>query len=192
MTTILQALLGLVLVNHLMFDVVTVGANKSTASRLVLGKALFIARTTAAVFLVTLFIASVLEKLVLVHVANRLLSTLVFVVLLATVLQVIAILMVNRTLLHKQSMGLFLLLIFFNCVIMGVTLPVDINNMTLIDVFASGVARCAGFALLLVLFTTLRTRLAGADIPAALRGAPATLLAVALLSMTFMGFAGLI
>ena len=188
MTNILQLLLGLALVNYLMLDVISTQPKPAPRSAQ-LHKALAIAGTTAVAFLLTLAVSALVEQLVLFRIANPLLSTLSFILILAAVVQGIAVVLSTRQLPFTPAVGIFLPLIFTNCVAMGVTMPLD--NSELADVFASGVARCTGFALVLVLFTMLRERLEGADVPAAFQGTPTTLFTAALLSITFMGFAGL-
>ena len=209
MTNILQVLLGLALVNYVMFDAVfseqpkgtrgqpthskVVGKTWLSAGSLVwpltvLNKSLSLAAATTTAFLLTLVFSNLLEQFVLLRVTNRLLSTLSFIVTLTAALQVIALVLARRHLLSAFVPAILLPLIFANCVVMGVTMP---NNIELGTVLVAGLARCSGFAVVLVLFTLLRERLAGADIPAAFQGTATTLLVAALVSMTFMGFAGL-
>jgi Na+-translocating ferredoxin:NAD+ oxidoreductase subunit A len=203
MTNILQVLLGLALVNYFMFDVVAVEARPtakpvagpgrvSKASLSVqLHKTFAIVGTTAVAFLLTLVISALFEQFVLFRFTGSFFSILVFVVVLAGVLQLISPLVLKRYFERAAVPGILLPLLFINCVVMGVTIPLRSSHIELGTIFVPGLARCAGFALVLLFFTVLRERLNGADIPTAFRGAPATLLTAALVSMTFMGFAGL-
>ncbi len=188
MTTILQVLLGLALVNYLMLDVMSAQA-KSAATSTQLQRTLLISGITLTAFVPTLLLSAVLEQLLIMRFASSVLSTLFFCVILAAVLQCIALVIVRRINVIELTLPVFLLLIFGNCLVMGVTMPRD--NIALGSVLIGGLARGVGFALVLVGYTMFRERLAGADMPAMFRGNSATFLAAAFLSVIFMGFAGL-
>jgi electron transport complex protein RnfA len=91
-----------------------------------------------------------------------------------------------------QSLGIYLPLITTNCAVLGVTL-LNVKQETgfLVSVLY-GFGAAMGFTLVLVMLAGLRERLALAPVPAAFAGAPVALLTISLLSMAFMGFAGLI
>jgi electron transport complex protein RnfA len=153
-----------------------------------LNKALSLTAATAIAFLLTLVLSTLLEQFLLFRFTNSVLSTLSSIVILAAVLQAITLVLARRQLLAALVPGMLLPLIFVNCVVMGVTMP---NTIEPSSVLVAGLARCTGFAVVLVLFTLLRERLAGADSPAAFQGTATTLVVAAILSMTFMGFGGL-
>jgi electron transport complex protein RnfA len=188
MTNILQVLLGLALVNYLMLDVIPAPSKPAAASAL-LHKALVIAGTTLATLLPTLLLSAVLEQLLINRFVSSVLSTFLFCVLLAAVLQCVALLLVKRNVSFASILPILLPLIFGNCIVMSLTMPAD--NTELGNVLMAGLARGVGFALVLVGFTMFRERLTGADIPVIFRGTSTTFIAAALLSVIFMGFAGL-
>jgi Na+-translocating ferredoxin:NAD+ oxidoreductase subunit A len=188
MTTILQVLLGLALVNYLMLDLIPAPA-KPAVPPTQLHKTLLIAGTTLATFVPTLLFSAVLEQLLVIPLASSVLSTLSFCVILAAVSQCIALILVRRTNVNESTLPVFLLLVFGNCLVMGMTMPP--RNVELGVVLVGGLARGVGFTLVLMGYTMLRERLAGADMPAMLRDNSTTFLAAALLSVIFMGFAGL-
>lgn len=101
-------------------------------------------------------------------------------------------LVVNKTSpVLKQSLGVFLPLITTNCAVLGVAL---LNVGQSHGFLASGVygfGAAVGFSLVLVLFSTIRERIEGADVPLAFQGAPIALITAGLMSMAFMGFIGL-
>lgn len=91
-----------------------------------------------------------------------------------------------------QSLGIFLPLITTNCAVLGMTL-INVTRDTgfLMSVFY-GFGVATGFTLVMVMLAGLRERLALAPVPKAFAGAPVALMTIGLLSMAFMGFAGLI
>jgi electron transport complex protein RnfA len=190
MTNILQVLLGLALINYFMFDVISSEAGPTEKSRQ-LKNALVIAGLTAVAFLVTLVSSSLFEKFLLFRFTSSFLSIFFFVVILATVLQFTVPVLLKRYSQFAAVSGILLPLIFANSVVLGVTMPAGTGSIVLNDIFIDGLLRCAGFAIVLIFFTVLRERLAGADIPAPLQGAPTTLLTAAFVSMMFIGFSGL-
>ena len=91
-----------------------------------------------------------------------------------------------------NALGIFLPLITTNCAVLGVAL-LNVNlahNLTESVVYGFGAS--AGFALVLVLFAALRERLAAADVPLPFRGSSIALITAGLMSLAFMGFAGLV
>lgn len=120
------------------------------------------------------------------------LQTLVFILVIASLVQMIE--MVMRKLappLHK-ALGIYLPLITTNCAVLGVTLL----NITAEYTFAESVVHALGaglgFGLALFLFSGVRSRLEKADVPDTLKGLPITLIAASLVAVSFGGFAGLI
>jgi electron transport complex protein RnfA len=93
-------------------------------------------------------------------------------------------------LLH-QVLGIFIPLIATNCAVLGVALlNVQQSNGFVQSVFF-GFGAAAGFALVLVLFSTIRERLDAADIPAPFRGTAIALMTAGIMSLAFMGFSGM-
>ncbi|SHA12576.1 Electron transport complex protein RnfA [Bathymodiolus thermophilus thioautotrophic gill symbiont] len=101
-------------------------------------------------------------------------------------------LVVNKTspVLH-QSLGVFLPLITTNCAVLGVALlNVNQDNGFLASaVYGFGAA--VGFSFVLVLFSSIREHIDGADVPIVFQGVPIALITAGLMSMAFMGFIGL-
>ncbi len=120
------------------------------------------------------------------------LRTLLFILVIAVVVQF------TEMIIHKTSpalyrvLGIFLPLITTNCAVLGVALLNTNLSHNLTQSVIYGFAASLGFALVLVLFAALRERLAGADIPLPFRGASIALITAGLMSVAFMGFAGLV
>jgi len=88
-------------------------------------------------------------------------------------------------------LGIYVPLIATNCAVLGVTLLNVQEKRTLFEAVLYGFGAALGFALVLVLFSAMRERLETADVPAAWRGMPIALVTAGLMSLAFMGFAGL-
>lgn len=100
--------------------------------------------------------------------------------------------MVRKTspLLH-QLLGIFLPLITTNCAVLGVALLNTQAQHTFVESIIYGFGSALGFTLVMVIFAGIRERLALADVPDVFAGAPIGFIAAGLLSLAFMGFAGL-
>jgi electron transport complex protein RnfA len=90
-----------------------------------------------------------------------------------------------------RSLGIFLPLITTNCAILGAALIQTSREYSFVQSLSFSVGGGAGFTLALLLMSGLREKLELADLPACVRGAPLTLILAGLLSLAFMGFAGL-
>jgi electron transport complex protein RnfA len=90
-----------------------------------------------------------------------------------------------------KALGIFLPLITTNCAILGLALKIPINGYNFIESTIYGLGAGVGFTLAIVIMASMRERLAFADVPKPLKGAPITLLIAGLMSMAFMGFAGM-
>ena len=90
-----------------------------------------------------------------------------------------------------RALGIFLPLITTNCAILGLALFQTFKEYNFLQSIAYSIGAGAGFTLALMLMAGLRTRMDLADVPAISRGAALTFMLAGLLSLTFMGFAGL-
>lgn len=91
-----------------------------------------------------------------------------------------------------QVLGIFLPLITTNCAVLGVALLNIQAKHSFIESAIYGFGAAIGFSLVLVLFAGLRERVAVADVPEVFKGAPIALTTAGIMSMAFMGFAGLV
>jgi electron transport complex protein RnfA len=120
------------------------------------------------------------------------LQLLVFILVIAALVQLVEFYLKKSAPALYSSMGIYLALITTNCAILAVTLDVISNGYNFIEsvVFAAGVA--LGFLLSLLLLAGIRRRIRISPIPKFLKGAPILFISAALLSMAFMGFSGLV
>jgi electron transport complex protein RnfA len=120
------------------------------------------------------------------------LRTLVFILLIAAVVQVTEMLVRASSPLLHELLGVFLPLITTNCAVLGVALLNLERQHGLVESLVFGAAAAAGFGLALLAFAGLRERLETADVPAAFRGTPLALITAGLMALAFMGFGGLV
>jgi Na+-translocating ferredoxin:NAD+ oxidoreductase subunit A len=119
------------------------------------------------------------------------LRTLSFIVVIAGVVQFTEIVMEKSFPLLYQMLGIFLPLITTNCAVLGVPLLNTQAGHNFIESGLYGLGGALGFSLVLILFASMRERLEAADVPAPFRGSAIAMITAALMSLAFMGFAGL-
>lgn len=91
-----------------------------------------------------------------------------------------------------SSLGVYLPLITTNCAVLGVTVLNIDNDYTFFQSIINALFGGLGFMIVLIIFSGVRKKLEYADIPETFKGVPATLIAASIVSISFMGFAGLI
>jgi len=119
------------------------------------------------------------------------LRTIAFILVIAAVVQFVKMFMEKTSPLLYRVLGVFLPLITVNCAVLGVAL---LNTQKTHNFFEStlyGFGGAIGFSLVLILFSAMRERLAAADVPLPFKGAAIGMITAGLMSLAFMGFAGL-
>lgn len=117
--------------------------------------------------------------------------TLVFILVIAALVQMVEIILKKVSPALYQALGIFLPLITTNCTVLGVAILTIQKDLNLSHAVCFALANSMGFTLAIVLFAGLRERLALVNLPEAVKGAPIALITAGLLSMAFMGFAGI-
>jgi electron transport complex protein RnfA len=120
------------------------------------------------------------------------LRTLSFIVVIAAIVQFTEMFIRKSSPVLYQVLGIYLPLITTNCAVLGIPLLNVQENHNFIESLVYGFGGAVGFALVLVLFAAMRERLEGAAIPAPFRGSAIAMVTAGLLSLAFMGFAGLV
>ena len=119
-------------------------------------------------------------------------QTIVFILVIAALVQMVEIVLKKVSPSLYQALGIFLPLITTNCAVLGVAILMIQKEFNLLQSFTYSVSTALGFALALVIFAGLRERLELEDVPEALKGIPVSLIVAAILAMAFMGFSGLV
>ena len=121
----------------------------------------------------------------------KFMTTVTFILVIASLVQMVELIIKKTSPALYQSLGIFLPLITTNCAVLGIALLTIQKNYTLLAGICYTLASATGFTLAIVIFAGIRERLEHAEIPKALKGTPIVLISAALLSMAFMGFAGI-
>lgn len=160
------------------------GVSKKIQTSLGMGMAVAFVLTVATV------VTFLLQKCVLDPLGLQYLQTIAFILVIASLVQMVEIILKKVSPALYQSLGIFLPLITTNCTVLGVAILVIQKDFTLIESIVYAFSTAIGFALALVLFAGIREQLAYVNIPKGMRGMPIVLVAAGLLSLAFMGFSG--
>ena len=144
----------------------------------------------------TIFLATILSSLVYMFVLRPLqidyLQTIVFILLIASLVQFIEMFMKKSMPAMHASLGIYLPLITTNCAVLGVALDNVQKEYNFIEGLAWGVGTAAGYAIAIVILAGIRERCEGNDIPKYFRGLPIVLIISGLMAIAFTGFSGMI
>jgi electron transport complex protein RnfA len=147
----------------------------------------------AVFFVMTLASAATaaVNRLVLVPHHLEFLQTIVFIVVIASLVQLVEVILQRFSPPLYRALGIYLPLITTNCAVLGVAVIAAKGSYGVLTTTIFGAASAVGFALALVLFASLREKLELAQVPKSLQGTAIALVTAGLLAMAFMGFAGL-
>ncbi len=120
------------------------------------------------------------------------LRTMTFILVIAFVVQFTEMVVHKTSPLLYQVLGIFLPLITTNCAVLGVALLNIQERHGFIESALYGFGAAVGFSMVLILFSAMRERIAVADVPEAFKGNSIALITAGLMSLAFMGFAGLV
>ncbi len=119
-------------------------------------------------------------------------ETIVFILVIAALVQMVEIILKKVSPLLYQALGIFLPLITTNCAVLGVALLMIQKEYSLIESLVYALATAVGFWLAMVIFAGLREQLEFDEMPKVMRGVPIALVTAGILAMAFMGFSGLV
>ena len=144
----------------------------------------------------TIFLATILSSLVYMFVLRPLkidyLQTIVFILLIASLVQFIEMFMKKSMPSLHASLGIYLPLITTNCAVLGVALDNVQKEYNFVEGLAWGVGTAVGYAISIVILAGIRERCEGNDIPKYFRGLPIVLISAGLMAIAFTGFSGMI
>ena len=149
--------------------------------------------SAAVIFVMTLASAVTwpIYHLLLVKMQLEYMQTVVFILVIAAMVQLVETVMKKILPALHKSLGIYLPLITTNCAVLGVATLNIKETYGFLESVVSGFSAGLGFMLAMVLFAGVRRRVDAADVPECFKGLPITLLAASMVSMSFMGFAGL-
>lgn len=163
-----------------------IGVSKQLESALGMGWAvIFVMTMTSA-------ICWFIQEKILIPLHLEYLQTIFFILVIAALVQFIELIIKKYSPTLYKMLGIYLPLITTNCAVLGVALLNIDMKYNLIQSVAHGLGGGIGFTIALVVMAGIRERLETADIPAPFKGVPIALVTAALMSIAFLGFAGLI
>ena len=182
---IASALVNNVVLNQFLGICSFLGVSKQMKASASLGGAVIFVMTIASA------IASLLYDFVLVPFKIEFMKTIVFILVIAALVQIVEMFLKKKSPSVYKSLGIYLPLITTNCAVLGVALTNVQDGYNFIESVVAGFGTAVGFTIAIVLLASIRSRIKEEDLPAPLRGAPIVLISAALMSIAFMGFAGL-
>ena len=133
-----------------------------------------------------------IQNYILVPLGIEYMQTIVFILVIASLVQMVEIVLKKVSPSLYQALGIFLPLITTNCAVLGVAILMIQKEFSLLQGVVYNVSIALGFALALVIFAGLRERVEFEEAPKAFQGVPIALITASILAMAFMGFSGLV
>ncbi len=133
-----------------------------------------------------------IQHLILERTGLEYMQTIVFILIIATLVQILEIFLKRFTPSLHGSLGVYLPLITTNCAVLGVAINNITDGYSFLESIVSSLGCGLGFLLAMVLFAGLRSRIDETNVPKPFRGLAVTLIAASFLSLAFMGFAGIV
>ncbi len=190
MTSYLFIILGAVLVNNVVFVRILglcpfMGVSKKLETALGMGAA------TTFVLTMACGASFIIDRWLLIPNQLEYLRTLSFIVTIAAIVQLTELVIQKTSPLLHQVLGIYLPLITTNCAVLGIPLLNVSLRHNFLESLLFGFGSAVGFTLALILFAGIRERLEAADVPVHFRGTAIAMITAGLMSLAFMGFAGL-
>ncbi|MCC8197083.1 MAG: electron transport complex subunit RsxA [Tannerellaceae bacterium] len=150
--------------------------------------------SAAVTFVLTIatIVTFLIQKYILDSFGLGFMQTICFILVIASLVQMVEIVLKKVSPALYQALGVFLPLITTNCCILGVAILVIQKEYNLLETIVFAVSTAIGFALALIIFAGIREQLAMTKIPDSMRGTPIALITAGLLAMAFMGFSGIV
>ena len=148
----------------------------------------------AVIFVITIAsaVASLIYDHILVRFGMEYLQTIVFILVIAALVQFVEMFLKKNMVSLYQSLGVYLPLITTNCAVLGVALTNVQKTYNFVESVVNGVGIAVGFTIAIVLLAGVRERIEYNDVPYNFQGSPITLITAGLMSIAFFGFSGLI
>lgn len=162
------------------------GVSRKTETALGMGMAVIFVMTVASV------VTWLIQYFILAPLGIEYLQTIAFILVIAALVQLVEMVVQVTSPALYQALGIFLPLITTNCAVLGLAVLNVQKGYGFLETLVFSVGAALGFTLALVLFSGIRERIALADVPKPFQGTAIALVTAGLLSLAFMGFAGLV
>ena len=191
MSTIITILISTILVNNYIFakflgicPFLGVSSKTETATGMGVAVTFVVVIASAVTWLLQHFVLNVFGL--------EYLQTIVFILVIASLVQFVEMFIKKSSPSPYSAMGVFLPLITTNCMVLGVTVLNIQSDFNLFEAIINGLGASLGFTLALLLLSALRERMEIMPIPKPLQGVPIALISAGLMAIAFMGFQGLV
>ncbi len=162
------------------------GVSKKTETAAGMGAAVTFVLTISS------FITSIIYTQVLVRFHIEYLNTIVFILVIAALVQFVEMFLKKSIPSLYKSLGVYLPLITTNCAVLGIALINVQKSYNILESVVNGLFTSIGFLIAIVIMAGLREKIEGNDIPESFKGMPIVLITAGLMSIAFFGFAGLV
>lgn len=148
----------------------------------------------AVIFVITIssLVASLIYKFILVPTGFEYLQTIVFILVIAALVQFVEMFLRKKVPSLYKSLGVYLPLITTNCAVLGVALKNVTNEYNILESVVNGFGTAVGFAIAIIIMAGIREKIEYNDIPKPFRGSALVLITAGLMAMAFFGFSGVI
>ena len=146
----------------------------------------------AVVFVITLAVAAAIYKFILVPLDITYLQTIVFILVIAALVQFVEMFLKKYVQGLYQALGVYLPLITTNCAVLGIALTNVQKNYGILYSIVSGFATAAGFLISITILAGIREKMEYNDIPESFKGMPIVMITAGLMAIAFCGFSGLL
>lgn len=191
MTEMIMILIGAAFVNNVVLSQFLglcpfLGVSKKTKTAVGMG--------LAVIFVITLASAlcSLVYSYVLVPLDVAYLQTIVFILLIACLVQFVEMVIKKYSIGLYNALGVYLPLITTNCAVLGVALINVQEDYSLLNSIVNGFGTAAGFTVAIIIMAGIRERIEHNDVPKAFKGSPIVLITASLMAIAFFGFAGIV
>ncbi|MBC6428422.1 MAG: electron transport complex subunit RsxA [Cellvibrionales bacterium] len=191
MNELLIILIGAVLVNNFVL-VQFLGLCPFMGVSTKVESALGMSLATAFVLTLASICSYLVNSFVLAPLGIEFLQTISFILVIAAVVSLSKMFIEKTSPLLYRVLGIYIPLITTNCAVLGVALQNTAKAHSFLQSAIYGLGAAGGFALVLVLFSAMRERIAAADVPLPFKGAAIGMVTAGLMSLAFMGFSGLV
>ena len=153
--------------------------------------AFFMGLAVSFVIILATLICYPIYYYVLVPAGIGFLDTLTYILVIASLVQVVGLFIKKYSPSLYRSLGIYLPLITTNCDVVGVVSENTASNLDFLSSLANGIGTSLGFLIVITLFAAIRVRLESASTPKAFKGIPIALIVASIMAMAFMGLGGL-